>query len=90
MAGGTMRGIQFQRMLTENEALYDVMGLDMKDASSGLRTIGQLLVLVPNPRPQPHPGSVWLVRPLGVETGTNYFGAVIQTPKVQFLRYTDE
>jgi hypothetical protein len=90
MAGAAMTGIRFQRMLTENEALYDVMALDLNDASSGLRAVGQLIVLVPNPSPQPHPGGLWLVRPLGVETGTNYFGAVIQTPKVQFVKYVDE
>jgi len=90
MVDVTWAGIQFRRMLTENEALYDVRGLDLRDAASGLTTLGQLIVLVPNASSRPHPGRIWLVRPLGVETGTNYFGAGIQVPKLQFLKYADE
>ncbi len=90
MVGPAMAGIQFQRMITETDALYDVMGLDINDASSGLRMLGQIVVLVASDKPRPSPGFLWLVRPLGVESGTNYFGAVIQTPKVQFLRYADQ
>jgi len=90
IVGPTWAGIEFDRMLTENEALYNVKGLDINDASGGLRTLGQMVVLVPSANSQLNPGRVWLVRPLGVESGTNYFGAVIQTPKVQFLKYADE
>ena len=90
MVSSVMTGIRFERMISENEALYDVMALDINDADSGLRPIGQLIVLIPSPSQEPRPGSLWLVRPLGVATGSNYFGAVIQTPKVQFLRYVDQ
>ncbi len=90
IVGGAWGGIQFQRMLTEDEALYNVKILDMNGAASELATVGQLVVLVPSANSQLDPGRVWLVKPLGVETGTNYFGAVIQTPKVEFLKYADD
>ena len=62
----------------------------MDNAASGLTTMGQLVVLVPSADSQLNTGRMWLVRPLGVETGTNLYGAVIQTPKVQFLKYIDD
>jgi len=82
--------LRFNRMLRENEGLYDVMGQHF-ESMGALEVLGQIAVLAPNaPGAKLNLGQSWLVKPLGTVAGTNYIGAPIQVPLVQFLRYADE
>lgn len=83
-------GLRFERMLKENEGLYDVMGQNY-ESMGGLEVLWQIAVLTPNASgAELNIGLNWLVKPLGTLSGTNYLGAPIQVPLVQSLRNADE
>jgi hypothetical protein len=84
-----MAGVRFDRMLTEDTAVYDVMALDANN-NSDPELIGQLAVLLPSGRGQLELGPDWEVEPLGTVEGTNGFGARMQVPEVRFWRYHGE
>lgn len=89
-------GLRFKRIWAEGEALYDVMAVDVGAASSDLRPIGQLVVVLPPFLPrgdQEHVQSsssgplpldkLWAVKAQGVVDATNALGAPVQIPKVK-------
>ncbi len=81
-------GLQFQRMLSESEALYAINGLDA-DTNYNSSMLGQLIVIAaPSPAPPTDEGSEWLVEPLGLAQGTNAFGAGVSVPLIRFVRYS--
>ncbi len=81
-------GIRLNRMLSENTALYDVMGASAVGGPE-LELLGQLAVQGPSVS-ELNIQKFWDVEPLGIMEGTNGFGAQIQVPQVKFWRYTDE
>ena len=92
-------GVQFNRMITEDVAIYDVEAKAYYGSSIysyNYETIGQLLVNfseVPNTTPLDGPLSLsklWLVKPLGVADGYNAFGGNITVPKIKFLGYVSD
>lgn len=84
-----MMGLRLNRMMSEDVALYDILGMDA-DGNSTSRMLGQLVVVLPAGRRDLDFGRYWEVEPLGVVEGTNGFGAPIQVPEVRFWRYADE
>jgi hypothetical protein len=83
-------GLDFNRMIAEGVALYDVRGWNIKlgprDVGSPLTDIGQLLVLLSNRTAQPPStiGGQWVVECLGPKEGTNAIGGTISVPAVRF------
>jgi hypothetical protein len=84
-----LTGVRLNRMLPENIALYDIVGLNA-NYNSDSQVLGQLVVVLPMGKTELELGRYWDVEPLGVVDGTNGFGANIQVPRVRFWRYTDE
>jgi hypothetical protein len=87
----SLMGVRFNRMISEDTALYDILGTNAEfNASSEPEMLGQIGVILPPGRADLDLGRYWFVEPLGSMEGTNAFGAVLQAPQVRFLRYTDE
>lgn len=84
-----MMGLRLNRMMSEEMALYDILGTDA-DGASRSSMLGQLVVVLPTGQRSLDLGRFWEVEPLGVVEGTNGFGAPIQVPEVRFWRYADE
>ena len=84
-----MAGVRLDKMLAEDTALYDVMGLNANE-NSDPEVVGQLVVLLPSGRGELELSRPWEVEPLGTTTGTNAFGASVLVPEVRFWRYSDE
>jgi hypothetical protein len=84
-----LTGVRLNRMLSENVALYDILGLNA-NYNSDSQVLGQLVVVLPIDRTDLELSRYWEVEPLGVIDGTNSFGAQIQVPHVRFWRYKDE
>ena len=90
-------GLKFRKMLTENEALYDVMTLDV-DYRPYLQLVGQILIILPkDPQQMSELGMgpisfeySWLIEPLGTLEGTNALGAKISVPAIRFWEYNTE
>jgi len=75
-------------MLSEDEALYAINGLDA-DANYKSSMLGELIVTAaPGPSLRTDEGSEWLVEPLGVAQGTNAFGAAVSVPLIRFVKYS--
>jgi hypothetical protein len=77
-------GVRFARMLSEDQALYDVI-----DAERHL--LGQIAVT--SPSKSPHDLAVnlnWDVEPLGSLEGSNALGGTVTVPAVRFWGYTDQ
>ena len=80
-----LMGLRFSRMLSEDDALYDVLGLQAGTSEPNI--LGMLLVKVPSNSNDLNLGLIWIVEPLGVEDGTNGFGAEVHIPYMRFVRY---
>lgn len=82
-------GVQFDRMLSENIALYKVMATHaFSIGDGGIRTMeGQFVVIGSKPSTNER---YWVVEPLGTIDGTNGFGAEISIPAIRFDRYSNE
>jgi hypothetical protein len=84
-------GLKFNRMLSEQIALYDARGYMLGryfQTGSGMEDIGQLMVFfvtIPARLPSIEDEGSWVVECLGAREGTNYTGAVISVPAVRFL-----
>ena len=77
----------FQKMLSEDQASYEVRGLDA-DASDNSSMLGQLIVILPTGLSHPPAlDNEWLVEPLGAAQGTNALGGSVSAPIVRFVRY---
>jgi hypothetical protein len=87
----SLMGLRLNRMITEDTALYDILGKDA-DYNSGSEplVLGQLAVVLPSGRTDLDLGRYWVVEPLGAMKGTNAFGGQVQAPQIRFLHYTDE
>jgi hypothetical protein len=88
--GGDYVGVRFNRILAEDQALYDIT--KPTSGPGGPDVLGQLLVISSGiaKRHMTHysPLSLrhrWRVEPLGVREGTNRFGATISVPAVKYL-----
>jgi len=81
-------GLRFNRMVSEDTALYDVMALDSTNHMDS-EMIGQIAVIVSQGQEELDLGRYWEVEPLGIAEGTNTFGATLTVPRVRFWRYGD-
>ncbi|MGO8718370.1 MAG: hypothetical protein ACLQMO_04025 [Acidobacteriaceae bacterium] len=81
-----IKGLRFNRMLSENVALFDILALDSPDYQEP-EMMGQLAVLIKSGDQPPDDTRSWKVEPLGVVDGTNGFGGAIQIPAVRFWGY---
>jgi hypothetical protein len=79
--------LRLNRMLAENQALYDVMGVEA--GSSEGQMLGQVSVTLPPNVTDLDLARIWAVEPQGTIQGTNGFGATISIPSVRFWRYQD-
>ena len=81
-------GLRFNRMISEDTALYDVMALDSTNHMDA-EMVGQIVVIVPQGKEELDLGRYWGVEPLGIAEGTNAFGATLTVSRVRFWRYAD-
>jgi TonB family protein len=82
-------GLRLERMLSENQALYEIMSLDAQGGSEPSH-LGEMIVILPTDGPRSlEVGNEWVVEPLGLAKGTNAFGGPISVPLVRFVRYWD-
>ncbi len=80
--------VRFSKMLSKNEALYDVLSWDV---GTPMNTEGSLVVLIPpgldgNLDRERH----WMIEPMGTVEGTNGFGAELSVPIVRFWNYVKQ
>lgn len=88
-------GLRFDRMLSEREALFEILEMNVPNRrSEAPEMAGQLLVTAAENvfpgAPDGAPISVlrlWIVKPMGMTHGTNAFGAAVTVPTVDFIRY---
>jgi hypothetical protein len=80
-------GLLFNRMISEDVALYDIMGLIAPAEDRNVKMLGQIAIGVPSNQHQLQTEYDWEVEPLGTMEGTNGFGATLQVPLVRFRRY---
>lgn len=85
---GYIKGLRFDRMLSANVALFDIMGIEPMESTS-LQMEGQLVVLLGSDVSAPGDMNLWNVEPIGTVTGTNAFGAQIEVPAIRFISYAN-
>lgn len=83
-------GMRLNRMIEENTALYDVLGINARFGGSTDDLLGQVAVIVPADTRNLELDRCWKVEPLGTFEGTNAFGGRLQVPVVRFWRYVEE
>jgi hypothetical protein len=94
---GSVCGLRFDRMLSEDQALYDINIYTVGDGASDVARVSQLLVVLGKPASS---GTVnmmgplsyqyfWLVERLGTTEGRNALGAPMSIPTVRFSGYSE-
>jgi hypothetical protein len=83
-----VKGLRFDRMISEAICLYDIMGVEVPGSSSP-QMIGELAVAIKPGEQVPDDTRPWAAEPLGIMEGTNGFGAAIQIPAVRFWNYAE-
>jgi hypothetical protein len=84
-----LMAVRFNKMMSEDIALYDVLGWDAQTSVSETQMLGQIAVVLMPGQQRPEASGDWDVEPMGVLDGTDGFGAEIQVPEVRFWRYED-
>jgi hypothetical protein len=82
-----LMALKLNRMLAEDQALYDVMGVEAGNSEGQM--LGQISVTLPPKVTDLDLGRTWVVEPQGSIEGTNGFGAPISIPSVRFWHYQD-
>jgi hypothetical protein len=91
-AGAARIGLRFNRDLSDDTLLYDVMLNDLQgDFLQGTEFLsaGQMAVRMSRPGIDPDTLQMWDVEPLGTIEGTTAAGLVVRVPLVRFWRYHD-
>lgn len=79
------RGVQFQKMLEAETALFEVRGY----VNGNMSPVGQMAVVLPAGFSELRTDAMWVVKPVGLVDGKNGFGATVRIPEVRFIRYWD-
>lgn len=85
-AASGIEGLHFNRMLSDNVCLFDVMAMDDPDYSDP-QVVGQLAVIIRTGAGTPDDTRDWRAEPMGTIEGTNVYGAAVQVPAVRFWSY---
>jgi TonB family protein len=81
--------LRFNKMLTENEALYDVMG--QENGAKNPTAIEHLAVVTPSGSSHPlNVRAIWQVESLGRERLTNELGGPVDVAKLRFWEYRED
>lgn len=82
-AASGIEGLHFNRMLSDDTCLFDVMAMDNSDYRDP-EIVGQLAVVIKPGAQAPDDTRNWKAEPISTLQGTNAFGAVIEVPAVRF------
>lgn len=82
-----LMALKLDRMIAEDEALYDVMGGEAGENFA--ISLGKILIVIPPEITELDLARTWLVETKGLQRGTNALGAPQSIPLILFRKYLD-